>query len=94
MLQKILLKMPHGLRQPSCVLVVVLVMASHVADTICGGNKNSQRYHSLSTDCAMTFPRVQMFQTLYGQTAADLYAKAAGQNAQARQLYNASADTY
>jgi hypothetical protein len=35
-----------------------------------------------------------MFQTLYGQTAADLYAKAAGQNAQARQLYNASADTY
>ena len=37
---------------------------------------------------------VQMFQTLYGQTAAALYAKAAGQNAQARQLYNASADTY
>jgi len=36
----------------------------------------------------------QMFQTLYGQTAAALYAKAAGQNAQARQLYNASADTY
>ena len=35
-----------------------------------------------------------MFQTLYGQTAAALYAKAAGQNAQARQLYNASADTY
>jgi len=34
----------------------------------------------------------QMFQTLYGQTAAALYAKAAGQNAQARQLYNASAD--
>jgi hypothetical protein len=34
------------------------------------------------------------FQTLYGQTAAALYAKAAGQNAQARQLYNASADTY
>ena len=33
-------------------------------------------------------------QTLYGQTAAALYAKAAGQNAQARQLYNASADTY
>merc|ERR1711898_85645 len=32
--------------------------------------------------------------TLYGQTAAALYAKAAGQNAQARQLYNASADTY
>ena len=38
--------------------------------------------------------RLQMFQTLYGQTAAALYAKAAGQNAQARQLYNASADTY
>jgi hypothetical protein len=38
--------------------------------------------------------RVQMFSTLYGQTAAALYAKAAGQNAQARQLYNASADTY
>ena len=37
---------------------------------------------------------LQMFQTLYGQTAAALYAKAAGQNAQARQLYNASADTY
>ena len=36
----------------------------------------------------------QMFSTLYGQTAAALYAKAAGQNAQARQLYNASADTY
>jgi hypothetical protein len=36
----------------------------------------------------------EMFQTLYGQTAAALYAKAAGQNAQARQLYNASADTY
>ncbi len=36
----------------------------------------------------------QMFQSLYGQTAAALYAKAAGQNAQARQLYNASADTY
>ena len=36
----------------------------------------------------------QMVQTLYGQTAAALYAKAAGQNAQARQLYNASADTY
>merc|ERR1711898_30723 len=36
----------------------------------------------------------KMFQTLYGQTAAALYAKAAGQNAQARQLYNASADTY
>ena len=35
-----------------------------------------------------------MFSTLYGQTAAALYAKAAGQNAQARQLYNASADTY
>ena len=34
------------------------------------------------------------FSTLYGQTAAALYAKAAGQNAQARQLYNASADTY
>ena len=33
------------------------------------------------------------FSTLYGQTAA-AYAKAAGQNAQARQLYNASADTY
>jgi len=28
------------------------------------------------------------------QTAAALYAKAAGQNAQARQLYNSSADTY
>ena len=39
------------------------------------------------------FP-AQMFSTLYGQTAAALYAKAAGQNAQARQLYNASADTY
>ncbi len=39
-------------------------------------------------------PSLQMFQTLYGQTAAALYAKAAGQNAQARQLYNASADTY
>ena len=39
-------------------------------------------------------PPSQMFQTLYGQTAAALYAKAAGQNAQARQLYNASADTY
>ena len=37
---------------------------------------------------------LQMFSTLYGQTAAALYAKAAGQNAQARQLYNASADTY
>ena len=36
----------------------------------------------------------RMFSTLYGQTAAALYAKAAGQNAQARQLYNASADTY
>ena len=36
----------------------------------------------------------QMFSVLYGQTAAALYAKAAGQNAQARQLYNASADTY
>jgi len=35
-----------------------------------------------------------MFQTLYGQTAAALYAKAAGQNAQDRQFYNASADTY
>ena len=31
---------------------------------------------------------------MVGQTAAALYAKAAGQNAQARQLYNASADTY
>ena len=41
----------------------------------------------------LPFPS-QMFQTLYGQTAAALYAKAAGQNAQARQLYNASADTY
>jgi len=39
------------------------------------------------------FPQ-QMFQVLYGQTAAALYAKGAGQNAQARQLYNASADTY
>jgi len=39
-------------------------------------------------------PHTQMFSTLYGQTAAALYAKAAGQNAQARQLYNASADTY
>ena len=36
----------------------------------------------------------RMFSVLYGQTAAALYAKAAGQNAQARQLYNASADTY
>merc|ERR1712216_207431 len=36
----------------------------------------------------------KMFSTLYGQTSAALYAKAAGQNAQARQLYNASADTY
>jgi len=36
----------------------------------------------------------EMFSVLYGQTAAALYAKAAGQNAQARQLYNASADTY
>jgi len=35
-----------------------------------------------------------MFQVLYGQTAAALYVKGAGQNAQARQLYNASADTY
>jgi len=35
-----------------------------------------------------------MFSVLYGQTAAALYAKAAGQNAQARQLYNAAADTY
>ena len=42
--------------------------------------------------CLCPFPA--MFQTLYGQTAAALYAKAAGQNAQARQLYNASADTY
>jgi hypothetical protein len=41
-----------------------------------------------------TFLLLQMFSTLYGQTAAALYAKAAGQNAQARQLYNASADTY
>ncbi len=40
------------------------------------------------------FKHIIMFQTLYGQTAAALYAKAAGQNAQARQLYNASADTY
>ena len=39
-------------------------------------------------------PRLGRFSTLYGQTAAALYAKAAGQNAQARQLYNASADTY
>jgi len=43
---------------------------------------------------ACFFVLLQMFQTLYGQTAAALYAKAAGQNAQARQLYNASADTY
>ena len=35
-----------------------------------------------------------MFAILYGKTAAGLYAQAAGQNAQARQLYNASADTY
>ena len=42
----------------------------------------------------LTFRSICRFQTLYGQTAAALYAKAAGQNAQARQLYNASADTY
>ena len=36
----------------------------------------------------------QMFAILYGKTAAGLYARAAGQNAKARQLYNASADTY
>ena len=47
---------------------------------------------NLSND--LMFSVLQMFQTLYGQTAAALYAKAAGQNAQARQLYNASADTY
>ena len=39
-------------------------------------------------------PRRQMFAILYGKTAAGLYAKAAGQNAKARQLYNSSADTY
>jgi hypothetical protein len=32
--------------------------------------------------------------SLYGQTAAALYAKTAGQNAQARQMYNASTDIY
>ena len=48
-------------------------------------------YSLISSDPA---PVAEMFQTLYGQTAAALYAKAAGQNAQARQLYNASADTY
>ena len=42
----------------------------------------------------LTLRSLFRFSTLYGQTAAALYAKAAGQNAQARQLYNASADTY
>ena len=44
--------------------------------------------------CQLTRVCACRFSTLYGQTAAALYAKAAGQNAQARQLYNASADTY
>jgi hypothetical protein len=48
----------------------------------------------LVADAKLLCSLSQMFQTLYGQTAAALYAKAAGQNAQARQLYNASADTY
>jgi hypothetical protein len=52
-----------------------------------------QQQH-LETDLTLTCFFLQMFSTLYGQTAAALYAKAAGQNAQARQLYNASADTY
>ncbi len=37
---------------------------------------------------------IEDIQQKYGQTAAALYAKAAGQNAQARQLYNATSDTY
>ena len=49
---------------------------------------------SPATSLFLTLRSLFRFSTLYGQTAAALYAKAAGQNAQARQLYNASADTY
>ena len=47
-----------------------------------------------SLSVVLTVGRTQMFALLYGKTAAGLYARAAGQNAKARQLYNASADTY
>ena len=74
-----------------------------LADLICPRPRFSRTcWHSALAACdpravllLLTWSRaLQMFQTLYGQTAAALYAKAAGQNAQARQLYNASADTY
>ena len=48
----------------------------------------------LGSESASDLSLVEDIQQKYGQTAAALYAKAAGQNAQARQLYNASADTY
>jgi hypothetical protein len=38
--------------------------------------------------------QIKMFSTLYGKTAAGLYAAAAGQNAKARKFFNQSADTY
>ena len=57
-------------------------------------NSPNRKIHFLYNKFRNKHLITEMFQTLYGQTAAALYAKAAGQNAQARQLYNASADTY
>eukprot|EP00960_Hanusia_phi_P068018 766751-Hanusia_phi.AAC.11 len=89
--------------RPALLLLLPLPLSSVLAPLTCVTSVGHLlSYLTLSSSSRLTF-HVScctakwfnvMFQTLYGQTAAALYAKAAGQNAQARQLYNASADTY